>query len=127
MKDIGVTADMESFFFLSCVQMSETPSYLYWFGGGIGAVSLASISAAVMCIAEKKVPTIKTLSRDLILGCILFFLLLQLLPESTMTLVTTIVSFFKMNEGVLDTATAATVAAIATSDEMEVRVGVPSF
>lgn len=127
MKDIGVTADMESFFFLSCVQMSETPSYLYWFGGGIGAVSLASISAAVMWIAEKKVPTIKTLSRDLILGCILFFLLLQLLPESTMTLVTTIVSFFKMNEGVLDTATAATVAAIATSDEMEVRVGVPSF
>lgn len=122
-----LTADMESFFFLSCVQMSETPSYLYWFGGGIGAVSLASISAAVMWIAEKKVPTIKTLSRDLILGCILFFLLLQLLPESTMTLVTTIVSFFKMNEGVLDTATAATVAAIATSDEMEVRVGVPSF
>lgn len=108
--------------------MSETPSYLYWFGGGIGAVSLASISAAVMWVAEKKVPTIKTVSRDLILGCILFFLLLQLLPESTMTLVTMFVSLFKMNGGVLDTAaTGAVAAALATSDEMEVRVGVPSF
>lgn len=123
---------MESFFFLSCVQMSETPSYLYWLGGGIGAVSLASISATVMWLAEKKPPTAKTVSRDLILGCILFFLLLQLLPESTMTLVTTIVSLFKMKGGVLDTAAvtataAATAAAISTSDEMEVRVGVPSF
>jgi len=108
--------------------MSETPSYLYWFGGGIGAVSLASISAAVMWIAEKKVPTIKTVSRDLILGCILFFLLLQLLPESTMTLVMMFVSLFKMKEGALDTAaTGAVAAALATSDEMEVRVGVPSF
>lgn len=124
MKHIALTADTECFFFLSCVQMSETPSYLYWFGGGIGAVSLASISAAVMWIAEKKVPTIKTVSRDLILGCILFFLLLQLLPESTMTLVTTFVSLFKMNGGALDSAAAAV---IATSDEMEVRVGVPSF
>ena len=81
-----------------------------------------------MWVAEKKVPTIKTVSRDLILGCILFFLLLQLLPESTMTLVTMFVSLFKMNGGVLDAAaTGAVAAALATSDEMEVRVGVPSF
>jgi hypothetical protein len=41
-----------------------------------------------------------------------------------MTLVTTFVSLFKMNGGALDSAAAAV---IATSDEMEVRVGVPSF
>ena len=118
------TADTECFFFLYCVQMSETPSHLYWLGGGIGAVSLASISATVMWLAEKKAPTV---SRDLILGSILFFLLLQLLPESTMTLVTTILSVFKMNGGVLDAATAATAATAISSDDMEVRVGVPRF
>jgi hypothetical protein len=121
-----------SLFFLFRVQMSsaDTPQHLYWLGGGLGAITLASISAALQWFAESKMPTAKTVGRDLILGTILFFLLLQLLPESTMALLTGILSFAEMKNVI---ATAATTAASAAEtgavaiDDMELRVGVPNF
>jgi len=103
---------------------SETPSYIYWVGGGLGAITLASVSAVIMWFAEKKIPTIKTIGRDFILGAILFFLLLQLLPESTMTLVTSILA---LTEATVPEANSIIDSVSSVVDDIELRVGVPNF
>lgn len=103
---------------------SETPSYIYWVGGGLGAITLASVSAIIMWFAEKKLPTIKTIGRDFILGAILFFLLLQLLPESTMTLVTSILA---LTEATVPEANSIIDSVSSAVDDIELRVGVPNF
>jgi|UniRef100_A0A6C0K4K8 hypothetical protein len=103
---------------------SETPSYIYWVGGGLGAITLASVSAIIMWFAEKKLPTIKTIGRDFILGAILFFLLLQLLPESTMTLVTSILA---LTEATVPEANSIIDSVSSVVDDIELRVGVPNF
>jgi hypothetical protein len=105
--------------------MSEIPTYLYWFGGGLGAISLASISATVMWLVENKIPTRQSIGRDLILGSILFFLLLQILPESTMNLVTTAVSLFDFNT--VSATPSLSLPIVSSSDDIELRVGVPTF
>lgn len=113
---------------------SETPSYLYWVGGALGAVTLASTSAAIMWVAEKKIPTVKTVGRDFILGAILFFLLLQLLPDSTMSLVTGILAFATVKNEIVEGGGSASISAssvlesvLPTADDIELRVGVPNF
>jgi len=104
--------------------MSETPQYMYWFGGGLGGITLATVSSVIMWLAEKKVPTAKTISRDLILGAILFFLLLQLLPESTMSLLTSLLAFAVVENSIVQDASAPILSGI---DDIELRVGVPNF
>lgn len=107
---------------------SETPSYLYWVGGGLGAVTLASASAIIMWVAEQKVPTVKTIGRDFILGAILFFLLLQLLPESTMSLVAAIVAITTVKNEIISTQENPIMESVMTAvDDIELRVGVPNF
>jgi hypothetical protein len=109
---------------------TETPSYLYWVGGGLGAVTLSAVSATIMWFAENKIPSVKTVGRDLILGAILFFLLLQLLPDSTMSLVTGILAVATVkNEIIGSFSTNPTpgnpISAIV--EDMELRLGVPNF
>jgi len=101
---------------------------VYWVGATLGGLTLATVSAIVMWVAEQKMPNSKTIGRDVILGIILFFLLLQLLPESTTALVTAIMSVvtFSSVNTVVGGAVEA-VAAVTPTDEMEVRVGVPKF
>jgi len=115
-----------------------TESSLYWIGGIGSGVFISGLSAGGMWLLENKKPTAKTVGRDFILGGILFFILLQLLPESTMNLLTSIVAFVPVAtasaaatvavaeggsyENVIETLTGA-----ASSDEVEVRVGVPRF
>ena len=113
---------------------SETPSHLYWVGGALGAVTLASTSAAIMWVAEKKIPTVKTVGRDFILGAILFFLLLQLLPDSTMSLVTGIIAFVTVKNQILEGGSSSASntnsiieSAVSAADDIELRVGVPNF
>ena len=104
--------------------MSETPQYMYWFGGGLGGITLATVSSVVMWFAEKKIPTAKTIGRDLILGAILFFLLLQLLPESTMSLLTGILAAIVIKNEIVNDVASPIISGI---DDIELRVGVPNF
>jgi hypothetical protein len=104
--------------------MSETPQYMYWFGGGLGGITLATVSSVVMWFAEKKIPTAKTIGRDLILGAILFFLLLQLLPESTMSLLTGILAAVAIQNEIVNDVASPIISGI---DDIELRVGVPNF
>ncbi len=97
---------------------------MYWFGGGLGGITLATVSSVVMWFAEKKIPTAKTIGRDLILGAILFFLLLQLLPESTMSLLTGILAAVVIKNEIVNDVASPIISGI---DDIELRVGVPNF
>lgn len=94
---------------------------IYWFGSVFGGVTLATVSASVMWFAEGTVPNGKTIGRDVVLGIILFFILYQLLPESTGMLITTVLSYISFAQLSTDDV------AIPIVDDMEVRVGVPKF
>ena len=108
---------------------TETPSYLYWVGGGLGAVTLSIVSATIMWFVEKRAPTVRTVGRDLILGAILFFLLLQLLPESTLSLVTGLLALVAVQNEIIESGSSSSVAAAvaAAADDIELRLGVPTF
>jgi len=112
--------------------MSETNSSLYWIGAVVSGAFISSLSAGGMWLIENKKPTVKTIGRDFILGGILFFILLQLVPESTMALLSGLLLFIpKMSggaerqpnvvENIVETLTSGSL------DEVEVRVGVPRF
>jgi hypothetical protein len=115
--------------------MSETNSSLYWIGAIGSGAFISSLSAGGMWLIENKKPTVKTISRDFILGGILFFILLQLIPESTMALLAGLMLMIpKMSggggavagesnivENIVETLTSVPL------DEVEVRVGVPRF
>ena len=72
-------------------------------------------------VVEKKKPTGKTFGRDFILGAILVVLLLQVVPDSTTSLLSGLLAIIPMTSGsIMDV----TVPAV---DEIEVRIGVPRF
>ena len=101
--------------------MSETSSSVYLLGAGLGGTVLATMSAVGMWIVEKKKPTGKTVGRDFILGAILVVLLLQVVPDSTISLLSGLLAIIPMTSGsIMDV----TVPAV---DEIEVRIGVPRF
>uniref|UniRef100_A0A6C0D7I1 Uncharacterized protein n=1 Tax=viral metagenome TaxID=1070528 RepID=A0A6C0D7I1_9ZZZZ len=82
------------------------------FGGslitGLGAISSYTV--------EKKEPTIKSLARDFIIGSVLFILIMQLLPESSSSLLAYLTGLF-------------TFASFTSSqsDDIEIQVGIPKF
>lgn len=108
--------------------MSETNTSLYFLGAGLGGTIFASTSASGMWLLENKKPNAKTLGRDFVLGAIIFFLLLQLVPESTMALLTGVVALLPVMTATSYTEnTIVQASSISGADEVEVRVGVPRF
>jgi hypothetical protein len=109
-----------------------TDSSLYWIGGIGSGAFISGLSAGGMWLLENKKPTAKTVARDFILGGILFFILLQLLPESTMNLLSGIIALVPVASVASVAGTPVVENVIETlkdvvSDEVEVRVGVPRF
>ena len=92
-----------------------------------------------MWLLENKKPTPKTVGRDFILGVVLFFVLLQLIPESTMSLLAMVLAILPTMSAasfassasptseVLENAIETLTSTVAALDEVEVRVGVPRF
>lgn len=107
--------------------MSETNSSLYFLGAGLGGTIFASTSASGMWLLENKKPNAKTLGRDFVLGAIIFFLLLQLVPESTMALLTGAIALLPVMTKSYTENTIVQASSVAGADEVEVRVGVPRF
>jgi hypothetical protein len=112
--------------------MTETNSSLYWIGGIGSGVFITALSATAMWFLENKKPTAKTVGRDFILGAILFFILLQLVPESMMTLLGGAIALVPTMSGgsapeVIENVIETLTSTVAASDEVEVRVGVPRF
>jgi Na+/phosphate symporter len=114
---------------------SSTPKSIpFVLGAVLGGTTLSLLSAAGTFALEKQQPTVKTLSRDFILGAILFLMIMQLLPESTGNLVSYAISFisipaiFSAAKNVMPEAIPEVKDVIdAITDEIEVKVGVPRF
>ncbi len=110
-------------------------------GALLGGTTLSILSSVGTYALEKQMPTPKTLSRDFILGSILFIMIMQLLPESTEKLITYIISFITIpsmltmaSKGIptgittgITEAESVINAMEAVNNEIEVKVGVPRF
>ena len=102
--------------------MSE--SVPVWLAPLLGGCTLTAMSATSSYFMKEEAPSAKTVGRDFILGAILVLLIMQIVPESVsklMTVVMSVASFkmasIKMGGG----------SEPAPSEEVEVRVGVPTF
>ena len=84
----------------------------------IGGSLIATLGSLSTYSLEKKNPTIKSVSRDFIIGAILFMFIMYLLPESTDSLLKMIMGLFSVSM---------VSQAVSNSDDLEVQVGVPKF
>jgi hypothetical protein len=100
--------------------MSQTPLVA---GMVLGGVVISSLGAASTQFIEEKAPSAKSLGRDFIIGAIMVAMIMQLLPESSSSIVEFVMGlvplalFTKEKTGIVE----------AVMDEMEVKVGVPRF
>ena len=85
--------------------------------GGTVISSLGAISTYTM---EEKIPTIKSISRDFIIGSILFCFILYLLPDSTNSVLTYLTSLFALTTTALSPITP-------IEEAIEIEVGIPKF
>ena len=92
-------------------------------GTVLGGSLIATLGSISTISIEKKQPTIKSISRDFIIGAILFMFIMYLLPESTTNLINTITSLFTLS--IMKSASGTSGGSI--SDDLEIQVGVPKF
>jgi len=89
----------------------------YVYGILIGGTLISSLGAISSYNIENKNPSIKTVSRDFIIGSILFLLIMQLLPESSSSMIGYLTSMIPTN-----------LASISSPvDDMDIQVGIPEF
>jgi len=87
----------------------------YVIGILFGGILISTLGAISTYNLENKKPTTKSLIRDFLIGSILFVLVMQLLPESSTSLINMLTSFVPTS-------------VISTSvDDIEIQVGVPKF
>jgi hypothetical protein len=88
----------------------------------IGGVFISALGAGSTLVLEEKQPTLKSLSRDFIIGSLMMMMVLQLLPESTTSMVQWLLGLVPMSLfNSIQTGGAEQV------DSLEVKVGVPKF
>jgi len=85
----------------------------YLVGILFGGFLISSLGALSTYNLENKKPTTKSLIRDFIIGSIIFVLIMQLLPESSTSLISTLTSYIPTS--------------VTPSDDIEIHVGVPKF
>lgn len=102
--------------------MSQTPLVT---GMVLGGVVISALGAASTYFAEGKNPSAKSVGRDFVIGSVMVLMIMQLLPESS----TSVVDFFMglIPLTLFQAPVAAVVATAAAVEEMEVKVGVPQF
>jgi hypothetical membrane protein len=92
----------------------------------LGGVLISSIGAASTVFAEGKKPTTKSITRDFIIGAIMISLVMQLLPESSTSLIQFVMGLVPL--ALFKGGQAGGAAAPAPfGDDIEVKVGVPRF
>ena len=82
------------------------------FGGSL----ITSLGAVSTYTVEKKTPSVKSVARDFIIGSVLFVIIMQLLPESSLSVIKYISALIPVG-----------IASIPKSDELELNVGIPKF
>ena len=113
--------------------MSNTTGSLLT-GMALGGAVIAALGAGSTMYVEEKKPSAKSLSRDFIIGAVMVAMIMQLLPESTTSVIQYLLalaplSLFKSAPAAIaESAEAAFgVGAAAGGDDLEVKVGVPKF
>ena len=101
-------------------KMSQSPLVA---GMVLGGVVISSLGAASTQFIEEKNPTAKSLGRDFIIGAIMVAMIMQLLPESSSSIVEFIMGLVPL--ALFSSQKTEIVEAV--SNEMEVKVGVPRF
>ena len=98
----------------------------------LGGVIISALGAGSTIFVEEKRPSVKSISRDFIIGAIMVALIIQLLPESSTSVIQTLLSLVPLS--LLSTGgqkgggdAAATAASEQLSGDLEVKVGVPRF
>lgn len=89
----------------------------YLYGILIGGSVITTLGALSTYNVENKKPTMKSLTRDFIIGSILFLLIMQLLPESSSSVISYISSSIPTSLPSLSN----------PIDDMEIQVGIPKF
>jgi hypothetical protein len=86
----------------------------YVYGIFIGGSLISALGAISTYNLENKKPTTKSISRDFIIGSILFLLIMQLLPESSLSIINYIVSFIPFG-------------LTSPAEDLDIQVGLPMF
>jgi hypothetical protein len=107
------------------LRASEHMSTTLAAGIALGGVLISGLGAASVYAIDNKKPTVKSIMRDFIIGCVLVLMLLQLLPDSVQTMMGFLPSVSTMVGGAVAMASAAS--GNEPSNEMEIQVGVPGF
>ena len=102
--------------------MSQTPLVT---GMILGGVVISALGAASSHFVENKNPTVKSLSRDFIIGGVMVLMIMQLLPESSTSIIDFLLTLVQLT---LFTASKPEVEEVVKIvEEVEVKVGVPKF
>jgi uncharacterized membrane protein len=87
----------------------------------LGGLVIAVMGVFSTVYLEEKNPSVKTVSRDFIIGAIMLAFILQVLPESSTSLIQAIIASIPFSLSV------PSLQGGAVQDDMEVKVGVPNF
>ena len=94
------------------------PEYqMLWFGMLLGGIVLSVIGSGSAFLLEKKAPTAKGVVRDFLIGAIMVAFIMQLLPESAGSIISSVMAWAPLSA----------VSLAPSIDDMEVQVGVPKF
>jgi hypothetical protein len=85
----------------------------------IGGVVISSMGAGSTYFLEEKNPTFKSMARDFIIGAIMVMMIIQLLPESTSSLIQYTMSLVPL--------ALLSKTQLESEPDVEVKVGVPRF
>ena len=103
-------------------------------GMALGGSIIAAIGAGSTMYVEEKKPSIKSVSRDFIIGATMVAMIMQLLPESTTSVIQYLLalaplSLFSGGGGATGQSGGYESSSSSTGggDEFEVKVGVPKF
>lgn len=105
-------------------------------GMALGGVLISAIGVASTTFAEGKKPSVKSVSRDFIIGAVMVAMIIQLLPESATTMIQFLLGLVPLSLFQAKAAAATdpaggivtTVAQLVSGEEdVEVKVGVPRF
>ena len=87
----------------------------------LGGFVIAVLGAVSTVYLEEKNPSVKSVARDFIIGAVMLACILQLLPESSTSLIETVMASIPLSLPLSALQT------VAVQDDMEVKVGVPNF
>ena len=111
------------------------PSSMFLPGMAIGGALIASLGAGSTVFLESKAPSAKSLARDFIIGAVMVVLIMQLLPESTSSVIQFLLALAPSTLWAASGGASAQKGGAGgdggglslSDDGMEVKVGVPRF